>query len=224
MATHYIIIADKTGKYRKGAILEAQNAHKLRSEGAILLPVEKDLLNINGASGYVERSWGSGVELPPFLNKAVCPVVLYVVAEHPVISFAVSLQATDAALRNFKEKKVLPSGFIRLTTDNTQRGVSAGGLKTDGGSLFNFDQSFPAPDKDGCWHLQGTATLNLAGEGYYGFGLYGRSDGMKVQSFAVSQSKLPLPNRFQDRAIRIKHPGSSIAVYTPVVLSSYLSG
>ncbi len=184
MSQQYIVVEDISGTYPEGAIIDDVARHKALSLGACILPINSYLFRRNGISGYTKRAWGSGWSFDN-IPKPIAPITLYGVPEHPVVSWAARIvPMADSDARK-------PAGFIRFVSDVSQRSVIQAGLAADSRSKLVVDLSdLGDPDVDGGWIISGNGILNINGEGYYGFALYGNPSDVAVVWLAATQSAL----------------------------------
>lgn len=179
---HAVIVFDPTNTDPEGEIITGNAVGVARARGAVLLPIELDLLRRGGVSGWVKRSYGRGWRYDAVAAARGCPLVLHVTAGYPGIEWAARLQADDPA-----GAPVNTAGSLRLAADTAQAGAQAAGISPDTSPVAL--PALGAPDKQGGWTIGGRSRLMATSDMMVGLQLYGQIGGARVIWFAASQSR-----------------------------------
>jgi len=176
-----IVIADPIGGLPEGTIV-TDNISQIVAQRAATLPVDADLLKLNGCAGYVRRVFGHGYAFDPYMPKRGAQVVLYALRDRGTINWCARMRRTSSVQ--------LPSGTLRLSTDTSQRQVVTGGLTANlqPEELAKMSGRNPACDDQGGWIVGGTAEFTAQIEGYLGLSLYGTAQHCVVEWVAVTQT------------------------------------
>lgn len=177
-----IVVWDPSAKLAEGTFVEGDHQFALlKTKGIVTLPTDVDLFGRNAVAGYFRRGWGVGW---PFADQAAaqrgCPMLLFVATERPYIHWV-------ARLVPYGEKE--RAGRLRLTTNTSQIGASAGGVSPEI-QAPDLAELGP-PDAHSGWTIGGRSRVSTIGEGYFGLSLYGNMRGLAVVWSAVSQSRHP---------------------------------
>lgn len=179
---HAVVVYDPTGNEPEGEILTGNAIGVAKARGAVLLPVELDLLRRGGASGWSKRSYGRGWRYNAVAAARGCPLVLHMTAGFPVVEWVARVVADDP-----EGAPTNTAGSLRLATDTAQAGASASGLAPDTSPV-----SIPAlgaPDAGGGWTIGGRARAMVTSDMLLALQLYGQIGGARVLWFAASQTR-----------------------------------
>lgn len=175
----YVVIFDPDGVEPEGEILEKQRAAVANARGVVSLPVVPALLSRNAFAGWSKRSYGRGWKYDPNKAGRGCPLAIHVDRGYRTVNWVARI------VRD--EKLGAIGGSLRLAADTAQMSSLATGIIND--------VSPPAvstlgdADSAGGWTISGRATVNIPGDAFIGFQLYGQLSGARVAWFAASQSE-----------------------------------
>lgn len=178
MNTDWIVVHDPAGKHLDGELVGAANAGALRSKGIELLPLDSSLLSDVGFGAFAKRTWGPGYPMEEVAGPHfTAPIAMYGKPSHQTLHWKMRLQRAEGLLPGV-------SGQISLGPAPMQAGVmqcsySPREVPIEIHRLGSHDS------KDG-WTLEGTATVNIPGPGYFAFALYGMARGVRVAWLATS--------------------------------------
>lgn len=170
-----VVAWDPKGQYPDGYVVEGHTAAAVTARGAVTLPVDLDLLHINGASGWSKRSYGSG-ETFDFSRRRGCPIALHIGNRRSVIHWRARIMPHPRVTGL--------SGQLRLAADTTQQHVLASGISSIRSAAV-VPESF---DALGGVTIGGEVDFFSPITGLLGLCLHGQLDGGRVIWLAVSQA------------------------------------
>ena len=169
-------------------IVEPERVASARRGGAVLLPVDRDLLA--GPFGWTKREYGPGVECPTPTPSRFCPIAIRIDPSRPFVHWAVELRDVSADGSSVPtDNPGAPSGSLRLGFDTSLPGTiapqtSGGGAPIDVGRLVYADGGRNDP---GFFATAiGVLRTSVSIEGLLGLSLYGAATGVRVRRVAVS--------------------------------------
>lgn len=177
MSESAVVVFDPLGTEPEGEILSGNRIAVARSRGAVLLPIDVQLLRSGALGGYAKRAYGRGWSYDRHRPGRGCPMVLFASPAYPLIHWAVRLAQDPEGGRL--------EGHLRVAVDTAQAGARASGLTTDAGPL-NVP-TLGDPDEHGGWTWMGESKVTIPGEGLLGLQLFGALGGARVAWWAVSQ-------------------------------------
>jgi len=189
MSSTYVVVADPTGRFREGELIDRSLMASLASKGTVMLPIEPSLLQRSGAGGWVKRSWGQGVI--PISNRRFGSIVINVPPSLQGELHWKALVARETEPEHEQEGSA-PRGTLTLSCDSSQPGVSvAAGVGQVGGpvQLHTLSSTAMARLYNG-WIVGGRLNLNIATGGFLGLSFYSVASGIRILWLAVSQAKV----------------------------------
>lgn len=172
-----------------GGLLDEQTRIEVaRRGGAVLLPVDRDLLAT--PFGWTKREYGVGVDCPSPSPRRFCPIAIGIDPSRPFVHWAVELRDVSADGSSVPtDNHGAPSGTLRLGFDTSLRGTiapetSAGGAAIDVSRLVYSDGGRHDPGFFAT--ATGVLRASVSIEGLLGLSLYGAATGVRVRRIAVS--------------------------------------
>lgn len=182
MSRHAVIVYDPTDTEPEGEIITGNAIGVAKARGAVLLPVELDLLRRGGVSGWSKRSYGRGWRYDAVAAARGCPLALHVTAGFPIVEWVARLHADDP-----EGAPVNTAGSLRLAADTAQAGAQAAGLAPETSPVAI--PSLGPPDAQGGWTIGGRSRVMASSDMLLGLQLYGQIGGARVLWFAASQTR-----------------------------------
>lgn len=171
------VLQDPEARYLPGDVLTPQQAGQLEGRGGCSIPIDPQIMAVNGAGGLWVRYFGCGLR-PGVAPHKLAPVILYAMAQPSLVCWRARISPVD------KSKPCM--GQVRVVGDSAQLGVQLTGFSAMGGAVAVVDQ-IGEPDPRGGWTVGGEVPTTPTMGGYLGLCAYGQGDNLRVEWLAVSQ-------------------------------------
>ncbi len=174
---HYIVAHPGPTKLEVGEVVkEPRVAQTLRARGAVLLPMDLELMHDLRLGGFIRRDWCVN-RSPAWFDRGAgqggAPTALQVRAGASYLHWAAEVHSTGG----------VAAGHLRLWCD-----PSEGLMLNSGLTNLSPPMSFTFEDDDSIV-LQGKATFNGARDGLVALGLWGVCSNARVSWMAVSNTE-----------------------------------
>lgn len=183
MDQQHIVVHDPEGEFWEGSLITPTQARALAARGVIALPFDPTLMRMSGVGGYHKRAWGSGWPVGANVPTMHCPLTVFARPGTQAIHWAARIVAEKQLLSRLREGDKLV-GQLRLVQDTGQ--VSTMSVSPAQPTKAVDMRDLPPPDDGDGWFVGGRAQINVPMDGYYGFGIYGAIQGVRVAWAAVS--------------------------------------
>lgn len=187
----YYVIEDPKRVLWRGAMVTPNDAINLAARGVKMIPVDKNLMTRNAIAGVFVRDWGGGIVPHPINATRIAYGLMQIEPSHQTISWLAKIVATD-------QEPV--AGVLRLYSDTLQAPttLSAFGMSPAAVDLAEIPEDVIKEvivTPNGMertlrsWFIGGTAHVEVQATSLLGLGLWGRGQGIKIATFAISQTK-----------------------------------
>jgi hypothetical protein len=170
----HVVVWDPEGEYWEGGMVEEGRAETLRQRGAVLLPTDPELRNLNAVGGYFRRGYGAGLRLNGSPSARALLVIGVLAGRSPVSWCARVVPAS--------EEEFTPTGSLALMP-LAQHGVGAQSYKHEAAT------GHVTKDVLGGWLVGGRGVLHAGAQGLFGLSLYGAMEGARLAWAAVSATR-----------------------------------
>jgi hypothetical protein len=165
------------GDLLPGTVLSRhEHVASARSKGAVLLPVDGDLIEHppSGADGWAKREYGEGVAPSAHVPSRCCPITVRIEPGRGFVHWAIELAFVEGEHAQ---------GTLRLGSDTSQRGTVSTATQAAG----------PVIDVEAVWGLahlvqtvHGVLPVDVRIDGLLGLSIYGAARGVRIRKVAVS--------------------------------------
>jgi hypothetical protein len=170
-----IIVEDRRGVLPEGEVLsQAVSGAILGVREISTLPVSSDLIARGPVSGYMRRSFGSGLKFSHVASRS-CQVMLHAEQGVRFVHWMAKLTRDGAVAK----------GVLRLAHDSSQVNTVGATLVDNGPS----DMQHAIFDEHGIAIIGGKVQFQTVTDGgFVGLCLYGNAEGIRVRWLAVTQT------------------------------------
>ena len=131
MQEQWIVAEDLERRYLEGEVIDGVKARQAESWGAVVLPVDLNLMARSGIGGYYRRAWGAGLQLDGIAPHLLAPITLFLAKENARLLWRARLvPGNEVRQRIDASEDVTPTfeGFLRIASDSAQDGPRRMGL------------------------------------------------------------------------------------------------
>lgn len=174
---HAIVCYDPTGTLLPGALLTTEQAHKLRGDGLVALPVDAEAISHGGpVCGFFLRSWGAGWPLDGLTPTLRCPMMIQAFPELTELHWAAHIITVEPSITRDQW-----SGIFQLSQMAPAVGSALGIAGNTSVKKLPEEETL-----EGGWIVGGTANVTCSGDGLAQLALYGVAPGFAVRWAAVT--------------------------------------
>lgn len=182
----WILVWDPTGEQPEGRVLRGAEVPLAKSRGCAVLPVDEPLFRVHGASGFVKRQWGDGLDYSGnLMTKRDGKLAMWIAPERNIVHWQARLQRV---VHQYSPKQEPIRGQLSLQSDSSQLGCATVGLgvQEQVGRLETIGES----DSFGGWTIGGRAQITSSpATTFVGFCLYGQAENVRLQWFAMTLTR-----------------------------------